>query len=256
MAEVIFNYKGIETIIQCNLNEKMEDVHKKYETKIGKDISKLYFIYNGNKINDNIFLNEIINEEDKRRNIMNILVNENNETIIKENKIESKEIICPKCNENILIKIDEYKINLFNCKNNHNIDNILLNEYKNNIDISKIICNICKIYNKNNTYNNAFYRCNTCKINICPLCKSNHSKDHTIINYDNKNYICEMHNKIYTKYCKDCKLNICMMCFKEHKNHLIIDFGDIIINEEDNKKEINKLKEYINLLYILVDVII
>ena len=62
--------------------------------------------------------------------------------------IKSKEIICPKCNENILIKIDNYKINLFNCKNNHNIDNILLNEYENNIDISKIICDKCKLKKK------------------------------------------------------------------------------------------------------------
>ena len=36
------------------------------------------------------------------------------------------------------------KKNLFDCKNNHNINNILLNEYENNIDISKIICNNCK----------------------------------------------------------------------------------------------------------------
>ena len=91
MSKVIFNYKGIETEIQCNLNEKIEDLYKKYETKIGKDISKLYFIYNGNKINDNKNLIKIINEEDKRRNIMNILVNENNEIILKDNIIKSKE---------------------------------------------------------------------------------------------------------------------------------------------------------------------
>jgi len=246
MEKVIFNYKGIETEIQSNLNDKIEEVYKKYEIKIGKDISKLYFIYNGNRIDDNKILNEIINEEDKRRSIMNILVNENNEIIIKDNIVKSKEIICPNCNENILIKIDEYKINLFNCKNNHQINNILLNEYENNIDISKIVCNNCKIKNKSNTYNNEFYRCNICKINLCPLCKSNHNKDHKIINYDNKIYICEIHNKEYNKYCKDCKLNICTLCIKEHKNHSITDFGDIILNEEDNKKEINKLKEYIN----------
>ena len=82
MTKVMFTYKGIETIIQSNLNDKIEDVYKKYEIKIGKDISKLYFIYNGNKINNNLILNEIINEEDKRRYIMNILVNENIETII------------------------------------------------------------------------------------------------------------------------------------------------------------------------------
>ena len=86
MAKVIFNYKGIETIIQCNINDKIKDIFKKYETKIGKDISKLYFIYNGNKINDNLNLNEIINEEDKRRNIINILVYEINKTDIKKMK--------------------------------------------------------------------------------------------------------------------------------------------------------------------------
>ena len=91
MAEIIFNYRGIETKIQCNINEKIKEVIEKYVNKVGIDISKLYFIYNGNKINDNLILNEIFNEEDKRRNIMNILVNENNITIIKDDKIKSKE---------------------------------------------------------------------------------------------------------------------------------------------------------------------
>ena len=131
MAKVIFSYKGTETEIQCNINDKIKDIYTKYETKIGKDISKLYFIYNGNKINDNLILNEIMNEEDKRRNIMNILVNENKEAIINKNIIKSREIICPKCYESLFIKINEYKINLFNCKNNHKTDNILLNEYEN-----------------------------------------------------------------------------------------------------------------------------
>ena len=190
MTEVKFDYNHIQTIIQCNLNDKIEDVFKKYEIKTGKDISQLYFLYNGNTIkNGNLNLNEIINEEDKRRNIMNIVVNENDDTIIKEdNLIKSKEILCPDCNEDILINFNEYKINLFNCKNNHQRNNILLDKYDNNIDISKIECNNCKINNKSNTYKNEFYRCNTCKINICPLCKSNHNNNHKTINYDNKNY--------------------------------------------------------------------
>ena len=258
MAKVIFNFKGVETIIQCNINDKIKDIYKKYETKIGEDISKLFFIYNGNKINDNLNLNEIINEEDKRRNIINILVNENNETIIKENEIISKEIICPECKENIFIEINEYKINLYNCKNNHSIKNILIKEYENmeKIDISKIICDKCKIKNKSNTYKNKFYRCNICKMNLCPLCKSNHKNNHKIINYNNKNYICEIHNMNYNKYCKDCKINICMMCFKEHKNHLIINYEEILINKEDKIKEKNKLKEYTNKLNNNIDNII
>jgi len=37
-----------------------------------------------------------------------------------------------------------------------------------------------------------------------------------------------------------------MICFKEHKNHSIINFEDIILNEDENKKEINKIKDYVN----------
>ncbi len=67
MVEVIFNFRGIETIIQCNINEKIKDIFNKFVNKVRIDISKLYFIYNGNKINNDLILCEIINEEDKRR---------------------------------------------------------------------------------------------------------------------------------------------------------------------------------------------
>ena len=97
-------------------------------------------------MNDNKILNEIINKEDKRRNKMNILVNENNKTIIKDNIKNSKEIICPKCNENILIKINEYKINLFKSifrTSDKNafifIINITPNFFLNNTKLSKFI---------------------------------------------------------------------------------------------------------------------
>jgi len=209
MTKVIFTYEGIETIIECNSNEKIKNVFIRYVNKVRIDISNLYFVYNGRTINDNLILNEIINEDDKKRSIMSILVQDIYKTIIQDNIVKSKEVICPKCNENILIKINDYKIDLFNCKNNHEINNLLLNEYENfeNIDLSKIICDKCKIKNKSNTYNNEIYRCCICKINLCPLCKSNHNKNHKIINYDNKNYICGIHEMNYNKYCKDCKLN-------------------------------------------------
>ncbi len=69
---------------------------------------------------------------------MKILVNdlngkENNNKNIKE----IKDIICPECNENLLIKINDYKIGM-KCINNHN-NIILLKEYKNKIDISIIM---------------------------------------------------------------------------------------------------------------------
>ena len=43
----------------------------------------------------------------------------------------------------------------------------LINEFNKyqELDYSKMICNICNKNNRNNTYNNEFYKCNICKIN-------------------------------------------------------------------------------------------
>ena len=57
MAEVIFNYEGANSIIQCNVNDKMKDIIDKFLIKINKKedfYSKkikikflYYFYYNG-----------------------------------------------------------------------------------------------------------------------------------------------------------------------------------------------------------------
>ena len=102
------------------------------------------------------------------------------------------------------------------------------------INISKIICQNCENYNKGSVHNNIFYRCNNCKKDLCPICYSNHDKNHNIINYDDKNYICEKHNMIYMAYCNDCKQNICMYCEQNHDNHNIINYGKLIPNKNDD----------------------
>ena len=84
-----------------------------------------------------------------------------------------------------------------------------------------------------------------CNINLCPVCKLKHEKEHIIINYDGKNYICNKHYKIYTKYCNECKLNICMKCEKDHKNHKSIYYGEIFLDNDNNN---NELREYIDKL--------
>ena len=236
-SDVLFEYNGNQTIIQCMKSDKMKNIIERYMTKIELDKTKEYFyLYNGDKINIELKYEEIINEIDKERNKMKILVIEENKTIINENIKELNEIICPKCGENILIKMEDYKINLYKCKNNHNIDNIIINELNNilKIDINKIECNICKEKNKGNTYNNEFYKCITCNNNICPLCKSIHDKNHIIIEYDKRNVICNKHNDFYVKYCNECNKNICFKCEREHKNHNKIDYGNIMPNNENN----------------------
>ena len=122
--------------------------------------------------------------------------------------IKSKDIICPICKEICIYDIKDYKIKLYGCKKGHIINNIKLDEFNNkqNIDISQIKCDKCKNKSKANTFNNEFYLCNECKMNLCPLCISIHDKRHTIINYDNKNYLCNKHNEFFLNIVKTVKL--------------------------------------------------
>ena len=248
MPEIIFQYKGEENIIYCELNDKIKDIINKYILKIGKN--NLYFIYSGNKINAELKFNEIANKFDKERNKMNILVfDEDND--INEKKIILKDFICPNCCDSILIKIQDYKIN-YKCKNRHLGNNILINEYENIQKLIQygIVCDKCKKNDKNNSYNNEFYYCFACNMNLCPLCKSIHNENHNIINYDDKNYICKKHNEEYIKFCQKCDENICTICEIEHYAHKMINFDNINIKKynlmEDNEKFKDKINEFKN----------
>ena len=78
MSNIIFVFRGIETTIQCNIEEKLKDIYKRFETKtkLGIDISKLYFLYNGNNIDVNLSFKNIINKVDIKTNTIKILIQE------------------------------------------------------------------------------------------------------------------------------------------------------------------------------------
>ena len=86
---------------------------------------------------------------------MNILLYLNEDFNNTQKIIRSKDIICPKCGEICLLKINDYKISFYDCKKEEKLNNILLDEYEyiQKIDQSKIICDDCKYTNKSNTYN-------------------------------------------------------------------------------------------------------
>ena len=46
---------------------------------------------------------------------------EEDKKINNKNNIQLNEVICSECKENCFINISNYKINLFGCKNGHNI---------------------------------------------------------------------------------------------------------------------------------------
>ena len=247
MAEVIFKYNGIDKLIQCKIEDKFKDICQKFCIKSQKDLNNLIFIYGGETLNLDLKFNEVANQIDKKNLKMNILVKDKNTIIINKNKgiIKSKDIICPKCGEICLIDFKDYKIILNNCKNkDENI--ILLDEFDEaqNINNTKIKCSFC---NKSKLVINTFYICGTCDKNICLLCKKKHNKNHIIIDYENKNFLCHKHNKIFNSYCDKCKQNLCALCRTEHdNNHNIISYEKIKPYINNVKNKIKELKDLID----------
>ena len=183
---------------------------------------------------------------------MIILVNSLNNVIDDEKTtvIQSIGIICPDCKKPCQYGIKNYRIQLYHdIKENervitHNNENIKLCEFINTqkLDLSEIKCEKCTNKNKSNTVNNDFYICKDCKINLCPICKSEHDKDHIIINYDSKYYICDKHNKAFIKYCEDCKMDTCLDCIEpidQHKNHNLISYENEVVNLKNLKIKLN-----------------
>ena len=228
MSTVRFNFNNNITPIQCNSNSKIEEIIKKFLGKVGLSKSDVVFLCEGSYISE---ANEKLTFEEmaKQKNQLNILVTEINSEDKEQLKDirKSTEIICPTCSEITRINIKDYKISLFECKNGHKLEDILLKEFENtqNIDLAKIICEECKQYNKSKTHENKFFKCMNCKKNICPLCKSTHNKEHKILNYEDINYKCDLHFENYNSYCEDCKRNLCTLCEREHKR---VNFGDIL----------------------------
>ena len=106
MIEIDFYYKGIKTTIQCNINDKVKNIIQKFSTKANIDINNLFFLYNGEQLDEELTFNDQASRQDKERKIMSILVHEECETIINENFKKSKDIICPACKEPIRIRIN------------------------------------------------------------------------------------------------------------------------------------------------------
>ena len=248
MIEVEFSYKQQNINFQCELNSKIEDIYKRFITKVDIDINSIKFFYLGSQINnDKLTIEELINSNDRLINKMKILVEPIYELTKEKSIIKSNDIICPKCHEKAKINIKDYNINIFGCKNNHTINNISLDNYENSqmIDISNIICGKCKINKYNDSDEKIFYYCLNCKMNLCDACKIEHEKNHNIIDYNNIDYICNTHNKAYTRFCEECKLNICLLCERQHNNHKTIKIKPNLDLIKDNMK---KLREKLNIL--------
>ena len=248
MSQIIFEHEGMQIQIQCDPKEKVSAVLGRFCIKVQKDKSNIQFLFNGS------ILNEQKNVEQLPKNSNGLIIVIANDTSSSnqsaQTKIKSKEVICPKCLEAATVSIDdEYKISIVNCRNNHETKNLNISEFDGTqmFDMSKVICDQCKEKNMSIVFNNQFYRCLNCKMNLCPLCKNQaHDSNHNIINFPQKNYICEEHGEPIIYYCISCKKKLCFSCEEAHNNHEIKDFRKLKKNNEDLEKEINKFGEYID----------
>ena len=171
MIKIEFNYISNNSFILAINEDKMRKVCSKFTQKIQLDLNNIYFMYSGNIVNLDLSVEQIINNTDKERKIMSIIVMDYFNDSRNNNKIISQYIICPICKEHARYEIKNFRAKIYNCKNGHVIDDILLKDFENTqiIDESLIICDKCKKNNKSNTYNNEMYICNTCNMNLCPL---------------------------------------------------------------------------------------
>jgi len=239
--KVIIDYNGEQSIFICKKNEKMKDIIIKYKNNKEKDSEEIILLYNGNIIKEDLEIQYIINKDSLDE--MKILVYDFEEDEEGDSLVESKEIICPSCKEVCEIEFKDYKISFKNCKNGHYFRNILLNEFNNfqKINEKKIVCGYCN-NNKNESYNNQFYKCCNCDTNLCSLCKSKHNKEHLIINYNNKNNLCNKHGERFILFCIECKQDLCDLC--NIGNNHTYDFL-YKINKNKIKNDNNKLIEKI-----------
>ena len=177
MVTIEFDECGIKTKIQTDDSATFKDIINKFCFKTKKSKDQIIFIYGGNIIDENKTFVDLANSQDKERKKASIIVNSVNPSLDKNIKL-SKYIICPTCNETTRLNINNFKIKLFDCLNEHEICNLSFSNFDKTqlIDESKIICEICEKKNKAEAYNNLFYICKNCNKKMCPLCDSIHDK--------------------------------------------------------------------------------
>jgi len=223
-------------------NDFANEILSKFLSMINENKKNIIFLYKGKRISfEDINLLNKLKDNNLIILVFNIKNNNNND--------KCNYITCPKCSNLCFFNINSnYNISLDNCINNHKYDNIFIDDFikSQNDNLENIECFICK--NNINLYNNNFYIC-SCGKPICKLCLQNHNiKNHNIIEYNKRYYICNNHNKEFISYCKDCKINLCEKCEDEHYKHKIImykmEVNKIKVNEMNNK--LNETKERIN----------
>ena len=173
---------------------------------------------------------------------------------------------CFNCNGNLCIKCSKNHIRN-NKSHDLNLLEVKLLKYKDNINESYSICDIC-----GNTIklNKSFYKCENCESDLCEKCleihyKSKPNHNFTLVKYvknegesdnnDNINindYIkCNNCSKLTSKeetiFCENCRFNLCKKCVNNfHKKKYPYHY--LVLNYKDNTSKIIKHSSQKNIL--------
>ena len=236
--------------VQSKTNDYFKNIFEKYANKVSIDPKEFCFLYNNNKLDGNLRVEDLGSQESS----LQIIVKGINEVVdttdsgdniiskINPHLKKSKDIICPTCREECVIKVDEFKVSLEGCHKDHRLTDMPLIEFNKTqiINEENIICDVCKM-NKANLPETRFYRCFTCNISFCGVCKSKHNKEHNIKDFGSEKYFCKAHAEKNIFYCESCNEDICDLCAYDHyeKDHKILYLKEVFedINIEDNFKD-------------------
>ena len=98
MAQVEFQYKDGNTIIQCQEEQKMIEICNNFIVKSNINENEIYYFYGGKNLDQfdkNLTFNQIANSIDIERKKMTILVINNKIRNDDKNLFRAKNIICP-----------------------------------------------------------------------------------------------------------------------------------------------------------------
>ena len=107
----------------------MKDIINKFKIKVTINNDNLLFLFGGELVNKEILLKDLIKDLNSKNDKITLIVYDMEDGLKNKTKNEtkkkSKNVICPKCKELCLLKINEnYRIKLFECKNGHIEDKI------------------------------------------------------------------------------------------------------------------------------------
>ena len=95
---IIFICNGDEYSIKSQKNDLIKNIFKKYEETKGLNHEEVCYLFNGNIIDENSTIENMINKDEKQ-NEMKLLAYDFKEDEYDDLLVQSKEIICPGCKE-------------------------------------------------------------------------------------------------------------------------------------------------------------